>query len=236
MPSNKKKRIRERMEKYNESYQTAQQHLYGAAVTTEPPPSEPPLPTTVEILKAYDVGHISTIEVQRLTSARSADPAVASARVSQLLKDPRWSARSKNASHMLTRREYEHMKALGATERGHVQKVVVRHPDDAGTTFSIRCARCHLWLHAGRNEVAAECACGQKIEVRFERSEVWSDTHRMADRFHRCVSCGGRLGLRAPGDPLGRWHLVTALQTACDTCWTDRWESNMPRLREARHL
>jgi hypothetical protein len=226
MPTNLKKLVRDRMEKTGESYQTALRH-----VRSEVPQSD--VPDIGAMLAAFRVGHISSVEVRRLSGARSATYAVAKAQAEDLAANPKWAARSETIGKMISRAEFDVLKSLGATERGRPQTIIVRHPSEAGLAFSVQCASCHLWIFCGESERQERCLCGRSFRVAFERTPEWTTAQLEVVRFNRCAGCGGELGLHPKGNPLGQWNSLTASMTACGTCIHSpeiaQWQRNATR-------
>jgi hypothetical protein len=212
MPTNKKKKIRARMDKTGESYQTALRNL---GLESAGPPEPPDIGA---LLAEFRVGHISSIQLRRLSGARSATREAAEAQATLLARKPTWEARSESRSKGVTRTQLDLFRQLGATERGQPQAIIVLHPDEARVEFSVQCANCHLWINCLKEERAEDCFCGQRFRVVFERTTDWSTAQLAAVRFQRCAGCGGELGMYPVGNPLGKQHALTASMTACDAC------------------
>jgi hypothetical protein len=104
-----------RMAKTGESYQTAERHVRAEAARLphSPQPGSPPPeprfepPTAKAILDQFRVGHMSSIRIRRIMSARSVDYAVDQARVEELAANPTWSAQSETIGKVRYRRLLE---------------------------------------------------------------------------------------------------------------------------------
>jgi hypothetical protein len=231
MPSNLKKMIRARMEKTGESYQTARRHVRGIDVGSGDASSTTPKdPDIVAILREFRVGHISSIEIRRRRGARSADRATAVARAASLAADPVWTARSDSFRKTIKRPAFDVLKKLGATEQGTMQRIVVRDPSDAPLSFSVQCAKCHLWINCRDSERDEKCLCGQAFSVVFENTPEWTPEQLEAVRFNRCAGCGGEFGLYPQGHRLGQWNPLTRSMAACADCvetdHVNRWRGS----------
>lgn len=223
MTDKRKQRARALSEKTGMSHQAAINAITKTPEANDREPEPAPQPEAVltipDVLKEFQVGHVSSILVGRMPAqGRSATYEVARQAAEDLSRNPKYFAKAQHISKTVTFAQLDALAALGATRTRDVQVARVLSPGVSGTTFSVQCARCHRWIWCGESEREGTCLCGQSYRVVFEAIDDWEPWHWDAQQRKRCTGCGTEWGLTLKGSGHNPWWPVNEAQICCNAC------------------
>ena len=219
MPSNKRKLVRARMEKTNESYATAERFVRAKAAAPADevhtvanlPPSEASATRLLETL----------LEVLKVSSAFVVETGRGRPNHREAIRPPLgWRAESGAVSMQVSEEEH-HILVSGGAVNGKEEQVIRSYVPSYGDTFSAPCDRCGRYIWCGKEERSASCVCGRKYRVTFDLPKV---LHGTLKRNIRCMTCGDEHAATTPPENKNPWRGPNPpWQWECNEC------DHMPR-------
>ena len=218
MSNTRKQKARALAAKTGMSYQASINALAaGAHTRSEPPAGAVDLPigsrTAEQIVLELRAPHVSSIRVGHVRGGVFSNLRAANEYMDELAKNPKYFAKARNISTLVSLGEHDALLALGATAdlRG-VQAIRVPTPGD-GKPYAVTCAHCRRWIMCGREQRAGTCACGRGYGVGVDGRHA-----PPLERGERCMDCGKAFQAGESLAPHQAWRRVNESQITCWVC------------------